>query len=172
MTLVIYDMENIKKASGTTGETLRTNFKFDFKKLKATIEDKFPDTMFSHSIFMAIKTESEEKFANALKYMGHYVTTKRTREKTAYYEGAKYKFKDNDMDAHIVSFMERFSDNYQNVLLVSGDGDLEQVLTHIKNKGKYVFVLGWKDNMSGKLKKFPHLHIDDWKEKIQMKEEI
>lgn len=171
MTLVIYDMENIKKASGALGETSRTNFKFDFKKLKDTIENKFPDTVFSHAVFMAIKTEGEERFANALRYMGYYVTTKRAREKTSYYEGRRYKYKDNDMDAYIVSFTERFSNNYDNVIIVSGDGDLEPVITHARDKGKYVCVVGWKDNMSGKLKKYPHLYIDEWQKQIEFKGE-
>ena len=169
MTLVIYDIENIKKASGSQREANsdRSNFKFDFLKLKNTIEEEFPGIMYSHCAFMALKDGGEEKFANALRYAGYYVATKRARLKTAKFEGRKYKFYDNDMDAHIVSFLERFSDNYDNIVIVSGDGDLENVLGHVRDKGKFVFVVGWMDNMSGKLKKFPHLFLDEWKDKIE-----
>jgi uncharacterized LabA/DUF88 family protein len=146
MTLVLYDVDNIKTANNN--QSKKSN-KFDFFELVKAIRELVDDTTVDVA-FMSLYTEGTYKFRTLLESRGIEVVGRRSVLKTNYYQGMQYKYYDNDTDAQIATYILTFGPKYDNVVLVSGDKDLSIPFSRLEKQFK--IAIAWKDNMSNKIK--------------------
>jgi len=165
MTLVLYDVENIK--TSRTSISTKESFKIDLIKLKNEIE-KYVDDICIHTAFIPVVNDGVKKLVKVLNINEINTILKYTREKKSTYKGMEYKYKDNDMDAKIASYAAIYYNMFDTIVLVSGDGDLFHVMEIAKEANKRTVVVGWKSNMSSKYKKrYEVLYLDDMDVKIE-----
>lgn len=89
-------------------------------------------------------TGEEKPFFAALTNLG--IETKE-RDLQIFFGGAKKA----DWDVGITVDMIRLSPSLDALILVSGDGDYQQLVTYLQNQGKQVEVLAFKETTSSKL---------------------
>jgi len=156
MTLVIYDIENIKTSDNS--KTNKDSKKFDLLELREKIESKIEDNDFKHVLFMALTSEGTFRFKDFMMYHGFDVITKKGLKKKNKFNGVSYEYYDNDIDAKIVTYCMQYGCNYDNIVLVSGDGDMSNLVKYLLDCA-YVTVCSWKDNLSYKLINIAHQYV-------------
>ncbi len=144
MTLVLYDVENIKTAKSNVSKKSRM---FNFLDLKEKIERVVGDKCV-HVAFMSIYNDGTFRFSKLLQAYGIQVIAKKTGLKKSNYKGMEYQYYDNDTDALIVHYMVKYGDSYDTVVLVSGDKDLSGPFSELS---ALKIAIAWKDNMSKKM---------------------
>jgi len=160
MTLVVYDIENIKTSAKSKSN--KTSKRIDMLEFRKAIEDRVEDSFFKHVAFMALTTNGTFKFKDFLIHSGFDVITKRGTKKKASYNKVEYEYYDNDIDAKIVTYCLKYGCNYDNIIIISGDGDMVNMVKEL-SKCSYVTVCSWVDNLSYKLINVAHnyFYIED-----------
>jgi len=146
MTLVMYDVENIKTSAENN---TKKSYKFDFFELKKKIEELVDDVCV-HVAFLTVYNSGTFAFTKILENAGIEVIVKKSVLKNNEYKGIKYKYRDNDTDALIVFHMIKFAPLYDTVVLVSGDKDLAGPFKSLDKQFK--IAIGWENNLSLKMK--------------------
>jgi len=119
------------------------NAKVNFGEIvKAAVEDR----KLIRAIAYVVKTPTgdEKPFFAALTNLG--IETKE-RDLQIFFGGAKKA----DWDVGITVDMIRLSPSLDALILVSGDGDYEQLVTYLQNQGKQVEVVAFGETTSSKL---------------------
>ena len=157
MTVVMYDLENIKKADNNV---TKKSQKFNFITLTQKIEKLFDGDVVKHIVFMSLYSDGTQHFRTMLLSKGIEVVHRYSKTKKNTYEGMEYKYNDSDIDAKLVHFMSEYANNYDNAVLVSGDKDLAEAFSCVD---AYRVAMSWKDNMSTKIKESSndYYYLDD-----------
>ena len=162
MTLVLYDMENIKVSKRAVSKIAK---KFDIVKLKNEIEQHCQDGLYKHVSFLSIYNDNTINFKTMLKSNGFEVISKKSVLKKADFNGMKYTYRDSDIDAKIVNYAHCYYKEYDTIVFVTGDGDMYTVMRRISNQ-KHLVVFGWEDNTASKIKdSFEYVSLDKLIEK-------
>lgn len=141
-TLIVWDFENIKGKNKT-----------DIAHQISLIDsEQSVDT--THIGFMGDFTRhgtNTSAFESKLKALGMKVI-KKNPKKCENQDGKSYL--EVDMDAEIVTCLLTTGLDFDNIVLVSGDGDMLSALTALEAKGKNITVFSIRGRLSGKLKVF------------------
>ena len=157
MTLVMYDMENIKVSKRNVSKVAK---RFDILKLKNEIEDYCKDGFYKHVAFLSVYNNNTNNFQTMLKTNDFEIISKKSILKKADFNGMKYTYRDSDIDAKIVNYAHCYYKEYDTIVFVTGDGDMYTVMKRISNQ-KHLIVFGWKDNTARKIKdKFEYVSLD------------
>jgi len=156
MTLVIYDIENIKTSE--KAKVSKESRKFNLLELREKIESEIEDNDFKHVLFMALTSEGTFRFKDYMACHGFDVITKKGLKKKNKYNNMCYEYYDNDIDAKIVTYGMQYGCAYDNVVIVSGDGDMSNLIKYL-SECAYVTVCSWKDNLSCKSINIAHNHM-------------
>lgn len=131
---------------------------------KKTFFDRHP----SHTLTGFIKYKEErEAFFRLLKHVGYVVKTKPV---SSVYDSmtGEYKRKCNfDVELTIVA-LDRL-DNYQELVLCSGDGDFAKLLKYVKGKHKKATLIAHKDRLNWQLEETANrvIFLEDIRQEIE-----
>lgn len=110
------------------------------------VKEAVGDRKLVRAIAYVVRTKSEEErpFFDALKNLG--IET-RDKELMQYESGQKKA----DWDVGLTMDIVRMLDMLDVVILVSGDGDFEPLVDYVKNRGRIVEVMSFRETTSAKL---------------------
>ncbi len=122
--------------------------------------------------------ENQRNFYNMLKHnLGFELSLGETRSRTVYFEEGSTRsrtiYLDKGLDVRLVTSLMAgaLNDEYDTVLLLSGDGDYVNAAKAIKAKGARLELLGWKNSVSRSLDELadvhPVLYLDDLRTHIE-----
>jgi uncharacterized LabA/DUF88 family protein len=117
------------------------------------------DRMLIRAIAYVIKTDERDKehFYDGLEKLGYEI---RAKDVTVFHGGAKK----GDWDVGIAMDVMRLAAKLDVVVLVSGDGDFQDLLEHAKSLGCRTEVIAFGGSCSSKLRESAHLVVDMDKE--------
>ena len=113
----------------------------------------------------------QRKFHDWLAYNGYCVVTKPL--KTIFDHATGQTVQKANLDIEIVLDMLNMIDRYDMAILVSGDGDFERAIQHLKSRGKEVKVISTRGNVASELVRATGINYIDLlalKEIIERKE--
>ena len=152
ITCILWDLENLKNGNPLT--------QLDIPLQKQLLETGL-GTDVSHVCFLANHGKGRHNFAETLNSIGIETISKAPKEVTNK-DGSK--FKECDMDANIVFYLLTQTNSYDNIILLSGDGDMFETLSYLKKKGKNISVKAIRGRISRKLRdNFPTEHLTGFK---------
>ena len=146
-TVVVWDLENIKNP------TQKVNISYQMNLIA-----KDYGTDVSHVGFVGdfSKKDKNNFFRDRLARLGMRVELKRPK-KCQNPDGREYY--EADMDAEIVTFLLSETAPFDNIVMVSGDGDMFHPLLKLEREGKNITVFSLKGRLSKKLKRFKTRYI-------------
>ncbi|MBP7795160.1 MAG: NYN domain-containing protein [Elusimicrobiales bacterium] len=137
---------------------------------KKAFFDRHPTRHPTHTLADFIKAKKErEAFFKKLKSIGYKVATKLVSSVYDYTSGT-YKRKCNfDVEMTIIA-LDRLNE-YEELVLCSGDGDFTKLLKYIKGKYKKATVIAHKDRLNFQLKEAANriIFIEDIKKEVENK---
>lgn len=127
--------------------------------------------------------ENQRNFYNMLKHnLGFELNLGETRSRTVYFDeesGSKSRtiYLDKGLDVRLVTSLMSgaLNDEYDTVLLLSGDGDYVDAVKSIKAHGARLELLGWRNSVARNLDDLadakPVLYLDDLRQQIERDEQ-
>ncbi len=154
---VFIDGSNLFKAVNmkdiVTGE--RLHFQICFVKLKKYLREKYSPVFYNYytcednnprNDLYKERALAQKKFHNKLDGLGYNVLRKDLK-----YIGDTTK---GDTDVEITMDLNKLSNDYDNIVLFSGDSDFLPAITYFHSKGKYIRIYSFKKTLSWELKDF------------------
>ncbi|PSB00476.1 LabA-like NYN domain-containing protein [Merismopedia glauca] len=122
------------------GAARQLNTKVDYRQLKAVLTPH--NQLVDARIYLGenAKSQSQQKFFNRLRQMGYTLVTK----PIVWQQGRPKANIDVDLAVDLV----KLANNYESVILVSGDGDYLKAVQEVKSQGVKVIVAAWSFHAS------------------------
>ena len=102
---------------------------------------------------------NQKKYLDKLAYIGYSLVTKPV--KTIYDTECSQTIQKANLDIEIVIDMFNMVDRYDIAILISGDGDFERALQHLKSKGKEVKVISTRGCVATELVRIAGINYID-----------
>jgi len=150
-------LQNILRNNGTINE------RFDLEKVLAYIKrfGEIVDACFYTGLNLQAEDNKQQGFLDKLPYLGFSVVTKPL--KTIHDSYGNISKQKANLDIEIVLDMFNKIQNYDMVVLVSGDGDFIRPLELLIAKGKTFKVMSINETISNDLLKLAGMHYIDFK---------
>jgi hypothetical protein len=171
-TVFLYDAENMKVpvSQAKKYKVPRINLEIMTDALKK----RFPDT---HRHFVSFgkryfdkndkRNENINKFNVRLERLGYSIVEKIVRVKSGVFvnsegEAIEYKYDDCDTDGDIIHFIHTVGKGYNRIVMISGDGDMEQPLKYVMdNYSSEVWIIAHRETMSNIYRNYNYIFIDE-----------
>ncbi len=155
--------------ANTDGASREAGYFVDFAKARKLFQGD--STAYAAFYFVADFTQTDPLHLRFLDFMSHagYVVRKKAVKKIADDETGEISYKSN-VDTEIVVELLNTQDNYDVAFLFSGDSDFERVVDILRSRGKRVYVVSSRANLSRELSYVadkPIFYLENFKTELQ-----
>lgn len=123
------------------------SFRIDYEKLKNYLSKEIETAGFYYYTGKVGKLEKQLKFIKRLESLGYKVLAKEVK----FIRDSGKEIPKGDLDVEIALDAYRFSDQYDALILCSGDSDFAYLVDLLKEKGKRIITLSTRGHISREL---------------------
>jgi uncharacterized LabA/DUF88 family protein len=155
--------------ANTDGASREAGYFVDFGKARKFFQGE--GTAYAAFYFVADFTQKDELQVRFLDFLSHagYVVRKKAVKKITDDETGEVSYKSN-VDTEVVVELLNTQDNYDVAFLFSGDSDFERVVDILRSRGKRVYVVSSRANLSRELSYVadkPIFYLENFKSELQ-----